>query len=326
MGIDDILINLTDLHQHLGFSSTPHFLWELAHEQGIRLKEKNYWKFIDSITVDKTTTQKNYHDLFDYTQRIQSSPYAVENAVHNAISYSYRKANVTFIEIKLNPMRRNKGGEHDLDKIILSACYGLKKVCLEYPIKAGIIIEMDRRFNKEQNEILCKKAIAFKNDGVVGVDLSGPENKKFKIDSVVKMFKLAKDAGLGITVHTGELPPVEEVEEVIEKIKPHRIGHGVRSIDNKKVLQKIASEKIVLEICPSSNLATKVMRDWKEIKNLINTLKKHNVYYTINSDCPTLIHTNVKEEYKKLYEYNILTLNDIKYLINFSRQKSFIRS
>lgn len=324
MGIDDILHNLTDLHQHLGFSSTPHFLWELAHEQGIRLKEKNYWKFIDSITVDKTTSQKNYHDLFDYTQLIQSGPNSVEKAIHNAISYSYRKANVTTLEIKLNPMRRNKGGEHDLDKIILSACYGLKKACLEYPIKAGIIIEMDRRFDKDLNEILCKKAIAFKKGGVVGIDLSGPESKKFKINSVVKMFKLAKDAGLGITVHTGELPPLDEVEEVIEKIKPHRIGHGIRSIDNAKVLKKIADAKIVLEICPSSNLATKVVKDWKEIKNIISVLKKYNILFTINSDCPTLIHTNVKEEYKRLYEKNILTRNEIKTIINFSRKASFI--
>lgn len=229
-GTGNLLNDLTDLHQHLGFSSTPHFLWELAHDQGIKIKEKDYWKFIESITIKKTASQKRYHYLFDVTQRIQSSPYAVEKSVHNVLNYSYRKANVDTIEIRLNPMRRNKGGEHDLDKIILAACIGLKKACLEYPIKAGIIIETDRRFNKEQNEILINKAITFKNFGVVGIDLSGSENNNFKVNHLEKAYKKAKDAGLGLTFHTGEISSLEEMEEVVRKIKPHRIGHGVKKL------------------------------------------------------------------------------------------------
>lgn len=324
MELDRILTDLTDLHQHLGFSSTAHFLWELAHEQGIRLKEKNYWKFIDSITVKEKTSQKHYHALYDITQLIQSSPYAVEKAVHNAVSYSYRKSNITTIEIKLNPMRRNKGGEHDLDKIILSALYGMKKACLEYPVRAGILIELDRRFHKEQNEILVEKAIAYKSFGVVGIDLSGPETPQFKINDVVQLYDRAKRAGLGRTIHTGELPPVEEVEEVVRKIKPQRIGHGVRSVDSEKVMKLLAKHKIVLEVCPTSNITTGVAKDWDEIEKNINTLKKNNVLFTINSDSPTMIHTNVKDEFKKLYEKNILNVSDIVKINKIAKNSSFI--
>lgn len=324
MEIDHILTDLTDLHQHLGFSSTAHFLWELAHEQGIRLKEKNYWKFIDSITVSKKTTQKHYHALYDVTQLIQSSPYAVEKAVHNAVSYSYRKSNITTIEIKLNPMRRNKGGEHDLDKIMLSALYGMKKACLEYPVKAGLLIELDRRFDREQNKILVEKAIAYKSFGVVGIDLSGPENPHFKINDVIELYKKARNAGLGLTIHTGELPPVEEVEEVIQKIKPNRIGHGIRSIDSKKVMRMLTKNNVVLEICPTSNIATGVAYDWNEVKKTISILKKNNVSFTINSDSPTMIHTNVKEEFRKLYEKNILTIKEIQKIKQIAKHSSFI--
>jgi len=229
--------DLTDLHQHLGSSSTPHFLWELAHDQGIRIKEKDYWRFIGSIKIKKTATQKQYHHLFDVTQQIQSSPYAVEKAVHNAISYSYRKANVNTIEIRLNPMRRNKSGEHDLDKIILAACVGLKKASLEYPVKAGIIVETDRRFPQELNKILIDKAIAYKSFGVAGIDLSGPENKDFKINYLEKSYNKAKEAGLGLTFHTGETSTYDEMEEVVRKINPHRIGHGVKVVNNKKLMK-----------------------------------------------------------------------------------------
>ncbi len=322
----NLLTNLTDLHQHLGFSSTPHFLWELAHEQGIKIANKDYWHFIDSITVNKTTTQKEYHHLFDVTQKIQSSPYAVEKAIHNAISYSYRKANVTTIEMRFNPMRRNKGGEHDLDKIILAACVGLKKASLEYPVKAGLIIETDRRFPQEFNEILIDKAISYKPFGIVGIDLSGPENKNFSIKSLEKAYKKARNADLGLTFHTGETSSTDEIEEVLRKINPDRIGHGVKIIQNKKLMEIVSGKKIVLEVCPSSNLATKIIDSWDEVKETLEVLKKNNILFTINSDCPTLINTNVKMEITRLFEKNILTENEIVKIKKIAQESTFINS
>lgn len=324
--MDNLFNNLTDLHQHLGFSSTPHFLWELAHEQGIRIAQKNYWDFIEVLKIKKTTNQEEYHHLFDITQKIQSSPYAVEKSVHNAVSYSYRKANVTKIEIRFNPMRRNKAGEHDLDKIILAACVGMKKAELEYPVKGGLIIETDRRFSKELNEILIDKAILFKNFGVVGIDLSGPENKNFKINDLVKAYKKAQKEGLGLTFHTGETSSTLEMEEVISKIKPQRIGHGIKAASNKKIMEILAREKIVLEICPTSNLALKIIKNWQEVHRILTIFKKNGVLFTINSDAPTLLKTNVKEELKKLLKRGILTEQEIKQIKQIAKKATFISS
>ena len=63
MEIDTVLKNLVDLHLHLGSATPPHNLWELAHEQGIRLEEKDYWKFIDSVTIKENTTYEKYLGL-----------------------------------------------------------------------------------------------------------------------------------------------------------------------------------------------------------------------------------------------------------------------
>ena len=60
MGNETILSDLTDLHLHLGSASTPHFLWELAHEQGIKLEHKDYWKFIESVRLRRKTTNNLY--------------------------------------------------------------------------------------------------------------------------------------------------------------------------------------------------------------------------------------------------------------------------
>jgi adenosine deaminase len=209
--MDKILNNLCDLHLHLGSAQPPHSLWELAHEQGIKLHEKDYWKFIDSVTIKENTTYDNYLNFFHLAELIQSSSLALEKACHSAVSYFYRVSDIRTLEIRFNPMLRNKGGEQDLDKIIFSALVGVKRACLEYPVRAGIILMMDRRFDKEKNTVIAKKAARFAQEGIIGIDLAGPLDEKFKMDDIVDAVLIAREAGLKVTIHTGEVTPPEEI-------------------------------------------------------------------------------------------------------------------
>lgn len=322
---DEIYQNLVDLHVHLGSSSAPHWLWETAHKQGIKLPTKDYWQFIKSITVDEKQTYDQYLDYFHLTELIQSSLFAVERAVHHAISLLYRKSNITLLEIRFNPMLRNNENEHDLDKIILAGIIGMKKASLDYPVKVGIILMMDRRFTPEMNRIIAEKAVFFKNDGVVGVDLGGPLKKEFRIDQVVPAFKLARKAGLKLTFHTGEVTGIDEMWEVMNKIKPDRIGHGVKSVEDNKLLRHLAKEKITLEICPTSNLKTSVFKDWKDFKPVFNKLNQFSVPYTINSDGPVFLKTSVMEEFKKLKKHKIIKRDDVVRLTEVARKATFIK-
>ncbi|HRN70701.1 MAG TPA: adenosine deaminase [Candidatus Woesebacteria bacterium] len=322
---DNLLTNLVDLHLHLGSASPPHILWEIAHEQGIKLREKDYWKFIDSVTIKENTDYDTYLEFFHVTELIQSSTHAIEKACHQAVSYYYRTSDVRTIELRFNPMLRNKGGEQDLDKIVFSSLVGTKRACLEYPVKAGIILMMDRRFDKEKNTIIAKKAVRFKNEGVVGIDIAGPLNENFKIDDIVEAVQIAQDAGLKVTIHTGEVTPPEEMWEVVEKLKPNRIGHGVRCVEDKKLMQKIAKEKIILEICPTSNIRTQAIKDWTHMKKTIRTLIDNKVLFTINTDGPELIETTVKKELEKMLEHDILSLQELKEVIDLSHNVTFIK-
>lgn len=325
MDIDEIFTNLVDLHVHLGSSSTPHFLWEMAHEQGIKLPTKNYWEFIDSVTMTENKTYEEYLNYFHLSELIQSSLFAVEKAVHHAISLSYRKANITTLEIRFNPMLRNRNDESDLDKIILAALIGMKKAVLEYPVKVGLILMMDRRFSAKKNAIIAQKAIRFKNDGILGIDIGGPMREGFTVDEVVPAFLNAKENGLKTTFHTGEVTGPEEMWEVVEKIGPDRIGHGVQSVQDPKLLDYLAEKKIPLEVCPTSNLRISLFKKWEEFKGLFEKFDKHGVLYTINSDNPVLLQTNVKNELKKLLEHKVLTKKDITKLTQRARDLSFIK-
>jgi adenosine deaminase len=319
------LNNVADLHVHLGSASTGHLLWEMANQRGIALREKNYWKFIDSVKIDHNIGFESYHSYFDLTQLIQSSPDAIEKSIHEAISLSYRKANIDLMEIRFNPMRRNADCTYDIDRILLSAYVGMTRAMMEYPIKAGLILEMDRRFTPKMNKIIVQKAIQHKSQGVVGVDVSGPNNDNFSFDDIFPLTDLAKSHGLGVTIHTGEAQPVEEVREVIDKIRPNRIGHGIRSIDDEDVIKKLLKHDICLEVCPTSNVTLSVVKDWEDMKNTIRKLTDSGVALTINSDGPVFLQTNALKECENLIEREILTRDEIANCQANSRKYTFVK-
>lgn len=319
------LDNISDLHVHLGSSSTGHLLWELANQRGISLREKNYWKFIDSVKIDHNIGFDSYHGYFDLTQLIQSAPEAIEKAIHESISLAYRKANVRHLEIRFNPMRRNADRTYDIDRILLSAYVGMTRAMMEYPITVGLILEMDRRFDPKMNKIIVEKAIQHKSQGIVGVDVSGPNVDSFSFDDIFPLTDKAKSHGLSVTIHTGEAQPVEEVLEVIDKIRPNRIGHGIKSVNDPKAITKLLKHNICLEICPSSNVILSVVDGWKQMGEIIHTFIEEGVPITINSDGPVFLQTNALQECTNLIDKKILTIEQIQTCQDNARKYSFIK-
>src|ERR671934_1392299 len=261
---------LAELHTHLGGSVSSDILWTLAHEQGIALPVKDYWDFDRLVTVsdprgvpDLDALDQIYH----WTELIQSSPIAVERSVHATIGGAYRSQGITTLEVRFNPMKRNRGGERDLDPIILAAIRGLDRASLEYPqVRAGLILMMDRTFTTEQNMVIVEKAIRYAARGVVGVDMAGPrpDGGRYDYRQIVPMVEEARAAGLGVTIHVGEEGGDvgrEEIGQVVDVLRPDRIGHGILAAGDAELMSALRDAEIVLEICPTSNLLTKALPD-----------------------------------------------------------------
>src|SRR5947207_8257143 len=103
----------------------------------------------------------------------------MERSVYSIIGGAYRKNNIERLELRFNPMKRNRGGERDLDHIISAAIRGLERAQLEYPVKDGLIICLDKRFDYDLNEIMVVKALDWSSRGICGIDLAGPEEPSF---------------------------------------------------------------------------------------------------------------------------------------------------
>jgi adenosine deaminase len=322
-------IGLTELHTHLGFSVSPTMLWEMAHDQGLKLPTKDYWDFEKMITIYESKDYEEYLKMYDMTEKIQSSPEALFVAAQTAISGAYRKNNITTLELRFNPILRNRGGERDLDHLIVFTLQGIERAMLKYPVRAGLILMMDRRFTLEENTGIVKKAIKYKDRGVVGIDLAGPidinENAKFfKPSQISDLVKAAKNHGLGITIHTGEATNIEEMWDVIENLKPNRVGHGIACVNDLKLMQHLKDNHIVLETCPTSNLHTKLVRDLDQLREIYKTMLDHQVPFTINTDGPEMQGISLRGEYAMLLNNKILTKEELLAANEIATKASFI--
>jgi adenosine deaminase len=318
---------LAELHVHLGSSVDPAVMWEIAHAQGIRLPTKDYWGFVDLITVNprKVKSFADYLEMFKWTELIQSSPTAVERSVYQTIAGAYRKNNITLLELRFNPMKRNRGGEQDLDQIMMAAVRGLDRASLEYPVKTGMIICLDRTFPLHLNEILVQKALRYQTRGIVGIDIAGAESKGFRYSDCKALYKRARKEGLGLTVHAGEDEGYDSVREVVESLEPDRIGHGVRASEDGKTLDMLRERGITLEVCPSSNLHTRVVKGVGQMKQIFRAFEAHHVKYTINTDGPEMLMTNLRNEIDFLLRNGILDEDDILRANRYAFSASFVK-
>jgi adenosine deaminase len=324
---------LAELHTHLGGSVASDILWSLAHEQGIALPVRDYWEFDRLVTVsdprgvpDLDALDQIYH----LTELIQSSPLAVERSVHAAIGGAYRSQRITTLELRFNPMKRNRGGERDLDHIILAAVRGLDIASLEYPqVRAGLVLMMDRTFSAHQNMVIVEKAIKYATRGVVGVDIAGPrpDGARYDYTQIGEHVDVARAAGLGVTIHVGEeggSNGIEELGEVIEVLRPDRIGHGILAAHEPALMDALRAADITLEVCPTSNMLTKALAGEDEVRETFRSFVEHGVPFTIATDGPEMMRTHLRDEFELLERIGALDEDELRAANERGHDASFV--
>jgi adenosine deaminase len=325
---------LIDLHIHVGGAVAPHILWSIAHQQGFKLPVKGYFEFVELITSrpGKVGSLDDYLKiLHTWTEKIQSSPSAIERSVYEIIGKEYRGSRVTQMELRFNPMKRNLNSELDLDHIIHAALRGMDRASLEYGVKTGLIFCLAREWDHRLNSILVEKAIKYRGRGVYGIDLAGSEKNAMEkrpdaLREFQDLYARARKAGLKCTVHTGETKGTgaEGVMTVVEALHPHRIGHGILAAYDESAMRILRERNVLLELCPTSNLHTKAVESLDEFKHMVRTLWDRQVKFSINTDGPYLLETDMSSEVELVEKHGILTPDQVNQTLAWAREYSFI--
>lgn len=321
---------LAELHAHLGSSISPSVLWEIAHDLGVKLPKKEFSEFRDFILLSPEHRmplneyfKKVYHPILD---RLSSGTHAVEQATYQTMAGAYRVNGITRMELRNNPMKHNQNSLLDMDHIIIAMLHGMERALLAYPkLSAGLIFCMAREFKVEENTIIVEKAIKYRRRGVVGIDIAGPGNPDFHFKDYEEIFDMAHDAGMKVTVHTGEQKDSNDMWEALEFARPHRIGHGILAAYDKPLMKEITKRGIVLEVCPLSNIVTKAVENYDEMKFILRTMVENKVKFCINTDWPEVIEDcRLGSQMALLLEKGMLSLDELKACNQIAFDATFI--
>jgi adenosine deaminase len=143
---------------------------------------------------------------------------------------------------------------------------------------------------------MVRTMVAEPHHYVVGFGMGGDEAKLAPAD-FAPAYRLAHDKGYGCTVHAGEVMGPESVWAAIRDLPVTRIGHGVRSADDPRLMEELARRRIVLEVCPGSNIALGLYPD--RVAHPLHRLIAAGVRVTLGSDDPPFFHTTLGMEYDK---------------------------
>lgn len=162
-------------------------------------------------------------------------------------------------------------------------------------IECRMIIVGVRHFGAEKVEAAARLAATRPHRLITGFGMAGDE-RFGKVADFARAFDIARDAGLGITIHAGELAGPESVRDALDHVRPARIGHGVRAIKDEALVRRIADGGTVLEVCPGSNLALKLYPGIS--RHPFDLLLRAGVRVTLSSDDPPHFGSSIGREYR----------------------------
>jgi len=280
-----------ELHLHLEGAAPPAFIRGLAQEKNIDLSgifdargDYRYTDFLDFLRVYEAacTTLQSPDDFRRLTLAV------LEESAADGVIYT---------EAFLSPDFCG-GGDVSAWREYLHA---IEEAAGQAQRTMGItlrgVITCIRHFGPEKARGIARCAAETAGDFITGFGIAGDENAGHPRDFAYA-FDMAREAGLRLTAHAGEWGGPQSVRDALEHLKVERIGHGVRAIEDPRLVDELAERGIVLEVCPGSNVALRLYADFRA--HPVAQLREQGVKVTLSTDDPPFFHTTNTREYAAL--------------------------
>jgi aminodeoxyfutalosine deaminase len=289
-----------ELHVHLEGSVQPQTLLKLASRHNIVLPADN----LESLR--EWYTFRDFNHFLDIYMAISSCLRTVEDIelITREFLVGQAEQNIIYSEVTFTPYNQyltNGLGFHEqMDAINRAREWGEREV----GVRMGIIMDIPRQVTSSEGDVIANWAVERYGDGLVGLGLGGPElgNPPQKFQSA---FDQVRTSGIPCILHAGEIDGTTSIWSAIEVADSQRIGHGVRAIEDKYLMNFLRDKQIPLEVCPTSNICLKVFPSMAE--HSLPQLLEQGLYVTINSDDPPMFNTTLTNEYiicQKTWNWN----------------------
>jgi adenosine deaminase len=283
-----------ELHRHLEGSLRLDTMLDIARQHGITIPEDvlRLSTLVQIQEEDKFTFQ-NFLAKFNTLRLFYRSPDAIHRITREAIEDA-AKDNVKYMELRFTPVALSRAERFPLHDVIDWVLTSARDTAKKHNVIVRLIASVNRHESTDLAEQVAWLAAEHVQDGLVALDLAGNE-AEFPTQPFYGIFKEAKQSGLHVTIHAGEWGPARHVKEAIEEIGADRIGHGVRVLEDEKVLSLVRERGTAFEVCVTSNYQSGVVQSL-DTHPLMKMLE-HGINVTINTDDPSISRITLSHEY-----------------------------
>ncbi|MGH6810635.1 MAG: adenosine deaminase [Ensifer adhaerens] len=275
-----------ELHCHIEGATPP----ELA-----LLQAEKYGLDTSTIIADRAYVWADFTSFVKCYDSVASLFRAQEDYALLAETYltELAEAGTIYSEIIVSPDHGNTIGL-GADAYLESLAAGMEAARAKTGIESRMLITGIRHLGPESVVKTAEFAARREHALVTGFNLAG-EERMHRVADFARAFDIARDAGLGLTIHAGELSGAFSVRDALDHVRPSRISHGVRAIEDADLVRRLADNGVVLEVCPGSNISLQVFPDFAA--HPLRALHEAGVRVTLNSDDPPFFHTSLAQEY-----------------------------
>jgi adenosine deaminase len=309
-----------EIHCHLEGSLRTSTIIDIARQYGLSLPAWQPEELDRHVKVrEQFKDLQSVLDAFAIAQASFVSPTVVERAAAELFEDAARQ-NVRLFEVRFSPDWAFSGHNLDWDEALLALLRAKEQAERQSGMAIGILAIASRGLGAQSCQRTVDWAIRWR-EHILGIDLADGE-RQHPIEEFVKPVWQAKDAGLKVTVHSGEDTPASMVVETIKQVSPERIGHGIHIIEDPAALEFVRRAGVTLEVNPWSNYLTHSVERIEE--HPLKQLFERGIPVTINSDDPELLDTNLNNEYRIAHEILGMSLEEIETCNRHAVQASFL--
>lgn len=275
-------------HLHLEGAIPLEALWQLIQKYGgdpsvpdiSRLREKFEYSDFNHFLEMWSWKNQYLREYEDFT------------FISDAVFSDLKNQNIKYAEIFISPSLFAKRLE--TQKIVESISGSITKTT---GIKINLIVDLVRNYGPQNEMKTLFEINEVKNLGIIGIGIGGSE-KEYPPELFTDVYEQARKFGFKTTAHAGEGDGPKSIWTALRLLKVDRIGHGTRAAEDKDLLKYLADNQIPIELCPLSNLRTKVINSVKDhpVKIFIDM----GIPVSINTDDPKMFNNSLSEEYQIL--------------------------
>ena len=286
-------IPLTDLHRHLDGNIRPQTILELGQQFQIQLPANTLPELLPHVQVmDNQPDLLSFLSKLDWGVNVLGDLEACRRVAWENMQDAAQQG-LDYVELRFSPGYMAMAHQLPVAGVVEAVIDGVREGCRTFGVQAKLIGIMSRTFGEAACEEELNALLAHR-DGITALDLAGDE-LGFPGALFLSHFNQARDAGWHITVHAGEAAGPESIWQAIRELGAERIGHGVKAVEDRALMDFLAEQRIGIESCLTSNIQTSTVATLAQ--HPLKTFLEHGVLASLNTDDPAVQGVDIIHEY-----------------------------